>query len=579
MKPTAARGTPTFQTGASAGCPPAENHTRPGAPPPALTPTALAPDRHWLWIASILLVAGVWRAVVAFHLPALSRDGVTFCWYARALGEQGAAYLRTPAAQQHPLYPLLILGAQRTARACGAPDSPWTWQRSGQAVAWLAGLAVVALTGALTARLARQLELPIDRRSAVLLAMGMATLLDVNVWLSADVMSDQVHIAFYLAAVLMLVNLDSWRVALGCGLCAGLAFLTRQEGFLPVAAGLLTVAAWARTASATAARATRGQLATRALALLAGFLLLAAPYWMTVGRFSTKKDPLDVLRQPVARTADAAPRQTAGTLTNSVTLVPRALYKVLRAGRVVIPLLAVLPLLSLRGRLWRRELAGWSTCLVGHFILGTLLLGRYGYLDPRHVLIVVMLLLPLAAMQLSRAVSLLCELHRPGRAAALAALLLLPLALYSLRLPNAKEGFLVDAARWLVAHDPGIKTKRLLCASSPRRTAFYADMQWDVWYDDFLDYADLARRLKSGPPGYFAIEVVTTGDERKSSETTGNRDIVNRLTNDPEVTPHLRQVHAVPSLRGTELLLFELRPANGTSTTGSGRAAPPSRPA
>jgi len=119
-------------------------------------------------IAALLVLAGLWRLVIALLLPALSRDGVVFCGYARALGQLGVAYLRQPEAQQHPLYPLLVLAAQRGARLLGAADTPWTWQYSGQFVAGLAGVAVVALVGAITARMIRRLALPVQRETTVL---------------------------------------------------------------------------------------------------------------------------------------------------------------------------------------------------------------------------------------------------------------------------------------------------------------------------------------------------------------------------------------------------------------------------
>jgi hypothetical protein len=171
-------------------------------------------SRWFPWVVlAILILAGLWRAIMAALLPAISRDGVTFCWYARDLGEQGVAYLRTPAAQQHPLFPALILAVQRPAGWLGAPDTPLTWQRSGQVVCWVAGMAVIGLTGAIAVRLVRRLGLPLDERLAALLAMLMASVLDLNTWLSSDVMSEQVHLALYLAAVLLLLKLEGLPAA------------------------------------------------------------------------------------------------------------------------------------------------------------------------------------------------------------------------------------------------------------------------------------------------------------------------------------------------------------------------------
>jgi hypothetical protein len=527
----------------------------------------------WAGVLAVLLLAGTWRVVMAQRLPVISRDGVTFCWYARDLGTQGWAYLRTPAAQQHPLLPALILGVERAARRLGAVETPLTWQRSGQCVCWSAGLAVVVLAGVLAGRLVRRLELPLDARLAMLLAMLLAALLDLNVWLSCDVMSEQVHLAFYLGAVCLLLELDNWRAAVGCGLLSGLAFLTREEGFVPALAGLFVLlTAWRSVP--------RRRTVAHAAALLAGFLLCAAPYWITVGRFSTKKNVSDLWAGEAAASAQPAPgegclpRATVDTgvehgltLGRLVTLdlpwyalLPQALYKLLRAGRVVVPLLALWPLYNLRRRLFQTPLLGWTACLAGHFTLGLLVLARKGYLDPRHMLVPTVLLIPLAALLLGRVVTWSAEFRRPWWGIVAVVVSVAPLAAYALRVPNYKDSFLADAAAWLIAHDPDRATKRLLAASSPRRVAFYTGLRWDVWDDQPMDYQVLCRQIRAPEPGYFAIQV-GTAEKDAQFEFAGNRELLDRLMQDPEVAPGLVPIHVVPGPDQSELRLFELRPA------------------
>lgn len=528
----------------------------------------------------ILALAGLWRAVSAAALPAISRDGVTFCLYARGLGEQGVAFLRAPEAQQHPLFPTLILGVQRAFRLLGAADSPMTWQRSGQVVGWVAGMLVVVLAGVLAWRLARRSAANVDPHRVLLLALLLAGLLDLNVWLSADVMAEQVHLALYLAAVVLLLDLGRVAAALGCGVCAGLAFLTRQEGFLPVLAGFaVLVSARGQT--------TWSKLLARAALLVAGFLLCAAPYWALVGKFSTKKDVFDWLRRRSAVVTDSAvlvsalqpecgahavnpatraPADGGPVLARLRTLdlpwyalLPHFLYKLLRAGRVVIPLLAIGTLVRVRRRLLAPAFAGLTGCLAGHSALTLLLLNRYGYLETRHLLVVVMLLVPLAAIQLARGMDWRVPRRATRIGAALPIVVLLPLAAYSLRLPNAPDRVYVDAAHWLVARDPLVKSKRLLCSASPRRTAFYADMRWDPWWDQARDYESLGAQIRDGGAGYFAIEVSTERDDTRRFEIADNRALVTRLLDDPQMAPCLRLVHVERSPFQKELLLFELQ--------------------
>jgi len=586
-------------------------------------------------LVGVLALAGVWRAVMAVALPVISRDGVVFCDYARALGEQGVAYLRTPEARQHPLFPLLILGTQRVARGLGAADTPLTWQRSGQALAWLAGMTVVVLCGVLAGRLVTRLSLPLDRRGTVLLAMLLAAVLDHNIWLSADVMSDQVHLAFYLAAACLLVTLDSGREAAACGLLAGLAFLTRPEGALPAVAGVLALL---RSGKAKGWPRTGGQIA----ALLCGFLICAAPYWATVGRLSGKKDPADWLR---TETAKSPPPHASGYLsiarldqrmndacrlyddsrfdgalseTRTVVrgrpatgvagsdrarrrfvnsdsggadpakagigaarlvtvdlrwyeLIPHVLYKVLRAGRVVVPLLAVLPLTNLRRRWWEPGLVGLTTCIAGHFLLLLILLSRYGYLDPRHTLVIVVLLLPFAAMFLGRLIHLARQHKRASLAVLTPAVWLIPLVMYSLRVPNSKDRYLLDATRWLQKWDPSLGDRRLIGGSGVRRIAFYAQMRWERWADDPNDVAALRALLTSGGAGYFAIELDPSGAPRRRSERAGNRELLDRLWRDSDVGARVRLVHVQPGPDGSELRLYgTAMPATTAAAAGAG---------
>ncbi len=658
-------------------------------------PAALRRSWYLAGVVGVLVLASAWRIGMAVQLPVISRDGVTFCWYARELERTGVDYLQTPAAQQHPGFPALLLATTSLAKAVGMPDGPWTWQRCGQGVCILAGLVVIGLVGLLTARLVRGLVLPIDRRLTVMLAMLLAALLDLNVWLSADVMSEQVHLAFYLGAVVLLTRLDSARAAVGCGLLSGLAFMTREEGFVPLLAGLLTLGAAWRSAPVR-------RLVTQAILLLAGFLVCAAPYWLTVGRFSTKKGVSDLWesaairpstvtqdslvasawgawasgpcepsaprdgrvssaarvwgragatpypegvqgcshgrRRPQAAAARgkrapgmlrpegaAERRDVSGTpsgcgprgdqprVSSAVAdaargyspsplrgvtegdhgraaldarqgecrcpptmyarlktldlswyaLLPHAFYKLFRAGRVVIPLLAVFPLINLRRRWLTPPLVGPLACAAGHFGLALLVLAGKGYLDPRHMLVPAVLLIPLAALVLGRLVTLASEARRAWLGVLAVLICVAPLVRYSLRVPNSKDLFLADAAAWLDGHDGQLASKRLLTAGSPRRIAFYTEMRWEVWDDQPVNYAELAGKIRSPEPGYFVIQV-PTDPAGAQYEFEDNDQLLTRLLTDPGVGPCLRIVHTVPGPDRSELRIFELVPPGRT---------------
>jgi hypothetical protein len=525
----------------------------------------------WRVVIGILLGAAVWRAVVAVFIPCIAKDSVTFCWYARDLGQQGLAYLRLPGTAQHPLFPATVLAVQRIARLAGAPDTPLTWQGSGQAVCLLSGMVVVALAGALTVRLVRRLRLPVDERLAGCCGLLLTALLPLNVWLSAEVMSDELHLVFYLIGAFALLKLDSVKAALVCGLAGGLAFLTRPEGAVIAVAGVIVLAVERQVSWRV-----RGG---RAVVLAAGFLVCAAPFWAAVGKLSPKKNPADWFERDEASSgamtgswcrmdapasdADGGEMDVAlAKLTHLdlgwYALVPYALYKLFVAGRVVVPLLALLPLVNLRRRLLRPPLAGLTVCAVAHLGLVITLLHQYRYLESRHLLVLVMLLVPLAATLLAR----LIELGRQRRSLALVgaalAFVVVPLGFYALRAPNTADRCTVDAARWLTEHDPHVRGKRLIGGSSTKRIAFYADMRWEQWYEQPEYYAALCKQLLAGGPGYFAIMLEPSSEAAKPTEATGNRALLEELLSDPRMKGVLKPVHMEPGAKKSELHVLEL---------------------
>ena len=530
-------------------------------------------------VVLILVLAGVWRLAIAVTIPCIARDSVQFCWYARDLGERGLAYLREPTTHQHPLFPVLVLGAQRIARACGAADTPMTWQYSGQAVSWIAGMAVVVLAGAMTLRIVRRLDLPVDASKATCAALLLAGLLPLNIWLSAEIMSDELHLALYLLGAWALLKLDSVKASALCGLAGGLAFLTRPEGMVVVLAGLVVLLAdrgvrWS-------ARIGRG------MTLVGVFLACALPYWVAVGKLSPKKNPLDwlrggevALRAPAdggACVAGVGWQTTAGTEPGRYTtvgtetgryssagagpgryswgavlaklellhlkwyaLVPYALEALFRGGRVVVPLLAVFALFSLRRRLLSVPLIGASACVAGHFALTLVLLARHHYLAPRHMLVIVMLLVPFAAALLAW---LLAQAEKRASRAlkALVVVCVLPLALYSLRQPNFGDRFLVDAAHWLADCDPDVGSLTLMSGSSHRRIAFYTGATWLYWYEAPNYITGLRDQILEQQPDYFVIE---TG---RGFEREGNSRVVEELPADPQLAGHVAWVHTRPN--------------------------------
>lgn len=491
------------------------------------------PPRRRRWTARLALLILACAALVRIALsaasPCLARDGALYCWQARELGARGVEVIRNGTFDQHPLYSIAILGAQRSLRLGGTPDAPETWELAGRIVAAAAGVAVVALCGLLTWRLVREVgepPLPVRGAWAALLALAVSAVLPLNVWLSADVMSDQLHAALYLAAACCLTNLRSWPAAIGCGAFAGLAFLTRPEGAVVAAAGLVALLALVRTIGKRA-------VARRAALLLSAFTVIAGPYIVLSGRLSPKldKEPLREF-QPAAGRPGRPAAQAALVRRDFAwyALAPEAFYQLGRAGRVVVPALAVPAVVALRRR-WRTPaLLGLAAAAGAHFALCVLLLERHGYLNPRHLLPVVLLLIPFAAGFLAWALA--AGRGRGPRVLVISALaaILVALAAYARRVPNEGDGHIREHANWLRSQDGLIQERRLVAGASGRRIAFYADVRWQPWAENEPDaeqrFADLVGHVVFGRADFLALE---TGP---GEELAGNAELLERLRGD-----------------------------------------------
>lgn len=474
----------------------------------------------------VLVGAAGWRCVIAQKMPVIARDGVHFIDLAQRLDARGAAAIRDVDFNQHPLYPLLVAAVRRILPAADWPLDALLWIRAGTAVSFACGLAVIVLAALLAKRITAAVTPNLDSREAGAWALLLAAILPMNVWLSIDVMSEQLFLALSLASILLMSRLTTAATSFA-GVCAGLAFLTRPE-----AVTLLAAAA----AAFVLDRAPLRQRAARLSFLLAAFVLVAAPYWITLGGFSPKsrKPTVEQVRTAIVHDA-AAQRDTARSLIRETSWFEApfaSLYETARAGRVVVPALGFVALLALRRKLPDPALAIPLACAVAHLSLATLLVARHGYLDPRHTLLVVELLIAPAAITLTAAADRLRRMHLPWVVACMGAAALVPLAYYATRIPGAKEAHLRTSALRILIDDPGAFRRPLLGESSHSRIAFYAGMRFVRWPEDIGEgeqrYAILRDAIRGFRPRYVTIE---TGE---GEALAGNEDLLQRFVGDAE---------------------------------------------
>lgn len=492
----------------------------------------------------------LWRMVLAAWLPILSRDGAQFCWYAQHLAEDGLTYLQSPLAKQHPLYPLLIMLVQRGLGGVGFAG-PESWQWAGQIVSFVSGLCVVLLTIRITVELVRQLALPLEPRLTGLIGGVLCAWMPLHTHLSVDVLSDELHLAFYLLGIDQILRLRDWRAAVGAGLAAGLAFWVRPEGGAIALGAGSALLAW---------RSVLGwrKLWVRTALLGISLFVCVGAYWLLTGNLSAKKNPLPWM------VGETVVQQDAGTsgielaklemMDLPAPAVPLSVvYQMGRAGRIVVPLLGILGLWQVRRRLLGAVLIGPLTCGVIHFSLLVVLQSVYHYLAPRHTLVLVALLTPLGAMALVEGLRRLSD--QRGLQIGILVAIALPLGWYNLRLPNGADLYIRDVARWMIAHDDQIAQRRVMTGSGLLRVAFYSGAIPVQWHEnDQTSAKQIATQMLGEQADYFLIET-GPGFERE-----GNEIRIAALLEESEVRDRLTLVQTLDVGSNVKLLVFRLLP-------------------
>jgi 4-amino-4-deoxy-L-arabinose transferase-like glycosyltransferase len=380
------------------------------APPPE--GTNRRPGTLGLLLLLLLLAAGL-RSWVIWRTEVMARDSIVFIDYALQLEEQPwQEVLRGN--HQHPGYPLSVLAMSGPVRYFLGGTNPMTMQLSAQLASALAGLLLVIPMFYLG------LEL-FDPRIAF-----WATLLFQCLPVSGLILSDGLSEALYLllvASALLLgvraLRCDSAFCFGLCGLFGGLAYLTRPEGAVVVAAAVVLLVLM--QGLPTWRRGWKWTLASGA-SLIIPALVVGSPYLLATGHLTNKPSGQGVVttarrddHQPTTHPALAEARRPTAPVpaTASFSPPPMTLAVWLNkdeslSERIGISLLAVLGeimkgfhhvawLPALLGFWWSRDRLrprpeAWLlllACLVHGLILWRLAMVA-SYVSERHVLLVVM---------------------------------------------------------------------------------------------------------------------------------------------------------------------------------------------
>ncbi len=475
-------------------------------------------------VAAITFMALLVRLFLCDQMACLSRDGVQFITYAKELAETPLETLRSTTKQ--PGYSLAVLGVHHLLNPLLGENSPLAWQRAGQLIALLCGVAVCPLIMVLTRWL-------FDGTTAIV-----AGVLTAFWWqgaqLSADILSDIPHLMLYLTAFLVAgraIEEESVARMAMCGGVIGLAYLLRQE-----AVGLLAAVALCRLLPQSATMAWRCRIVAVA-ALFATFAIVVAPYSIAVGRLMPNKGIDDVWRVLDGGDVAEPSSYVLAAAVHWYEVPVRMLEAWSRSGRYAYSLLAIVAFFWKRAAVadsgWRRLVLA---AVIFQIILTQLRASSYDHqISTRYMLLPAALSLPWAASGLVALLDRLLASTRSGNTVRVGLLILglvAPLApqiAYHLRPINGERWAYRAAGRWLgeqmsvgevvMGHDRleqlmfyagrarpnDANWLRFSEAAGPSETATQIQRHRPVWFVDgetgarsLGDESDYARALQGG---------------------------------------------------------------------------------
>lgn len=390
--------------------------TKPAETKPVETkPAAATSDgamRHYGWLIAAVLIAAALQAAIMTRAYSIHVDGLTFIGLAQDLARAPIETMRNK--DQHPGYPALVLAMATALRPFSSCSEPQLWTHAALMASGMCGILSVVVLWLFARRL-------FDERVANIAALSFAVL-PLFRMIASDALSDTEHLLFYLLAAWLAAegfarNQVRWFAA--AGVASGAAFWVRPEGLeIALITGLLLAM------QLVFARRPR---AGWALAAVAGAALLTvAPYVVLAGKITSKQLPWAKKRaQPIfvveeSQAAIRAEQKAAAAASPAAATAPPAHVGVVhqrvvarlawKAVRTFVRNLVwgfrymFLPLYIVGNwELYRRRPAWWVWNLplwagVLHFVV---LCGVYflsGYIDQRHMMPLVALALPFAAL-------------------------------------------------------------------------------------------------------------------------------------------------------------------------------------
>lgn len=344
--------------------------------------------RDWGLILVLLLVAAGIRTWLLTHTVVAARDSIGYIRYAWQLDHKSWQTVLKDSFQ-HPGYPITVLLVSKPVRAFYHGTDAEVWQLSAQLASAIAGVLLVLPMFFLGREL-------FDRRVGFWAAL-LFQCFPVSGRILSDGLSEGVFLLLIATALLLAVRAlrrDSLLEFGICGLCSGLAYLTRPEGALPVVALTMVLAMRQFT---PALRRQWAQVLGEVVTLGGVALVVALPFMITIEGVSTKPTTLELM-PTVPLSAHPVPA--------SILLAVWSLDA--DKGSLTWGLLAVLQevmkgffycgwIVALLGLWWDRNAlrvapGRWLLLVLGtvHGLVLWRLAAKMGYVSERHALVVVL---------------------------------------------------------------------------------------------------------------------------------------------------------------------------------------------
>lgn len=436
----------------------------------------------------ILLIALSVRVYRAGTLGSISRDGVFLVTFAKQLADDPAFYIKAQTKQ--PGYSAMLLGTHRMIGSHVADKPPLQWERCGQVISILGGVAGVGLLY-LFARV-------LFSHDTAIVAALVAAFWSNHVLVSSDVLTDAPHLALYLLSLWVgyraLDRASHFPMLAMCGALAGVAYWIRQEALgVPLAVGIMLAA----SREAPIRRRIVG-----CACLFGAFVLVVSPLMAITGTVMHNKSIWDMLTGKAQEVVAAPSTLSIAAVVSPWTAPWRTFVAWCESGRYVISFWTIVALAWPAVRPAQARLARLVAVAILLQLLATQLRGaRHGEISQRYLMIPVALSIPWAAEALRQAAIALRHVRRgklpqlirfapvfagPARRApwiglSLVALLISPMIWFCIRPTPGGADTPRRAGRWLAEHaKPG---DRILTPREMSPVPFYADLPHEWPFD------------------------------------------------------------------------------------------------